>query len=136
MADFGNAGKLVIRKDLLAVEVRSGETLKYTLDVSGAQGIFTFACEHKARKSDQDYPPHQAQYAWTWKCPDDADDGGAAGGDDYVTRMLFLTATSYTYRVIHVDSAGNQKAVIKDLDASSTDSRDVYSSNLRVICKP
>lgn len=135
MADFGNAGKLVIRKDLLAVEVRSSETLKYTLDVSGAQGIFTFACEHKARKSDQDYPPHQSQYAWTWKCPDDADDGGAAGGDEYVTRMLFLTATSYTYKVIHLDSAGNQKAVIKDLDASSTDSRDIYSSSLRVICK-
>jgi len=135
MADFGNSGKLVIRKDLLGVEVRLGETLEFTLDVQGAQGIFTFACEHKARKSDQDYPPHQAQYTWRWKCPDDADDDGAAGGDQYVTRMLFLTATSYTYKVIQRDSAGNQKAVLKDLDASSTDSQDKYSSNLRVICK-
>lgn len=56
MADFGNAGKLAIRKDLPGVEVKSGETLKYTLDVLGAQAIFTFACEHNARKSDQDYP--------------------------------------------------------------------------------
>ena len=135
MADFGNAGKLVIRKDLLAVEVKSGETLKYTLDVKGAQGIFAFACEHKARKSEQDYPPHQAQCAWDWKCPDDADDSGVAGGDQYVTRMLFLTATSYTYKVIHCDPAGAQKADIKDLDATSTDSQDIYSSNLRVIRK-
>lgn len=51
MADFGNAGKPVIRKDLLAVEVRSGETLTYTLDVSGAQGIFTFACDTRPGKA-------------------------------------------------------------------------------------
>ncbi len=135
MADFGNAGKLVIRKDLLGVEVKSGETLKFTLDVQGAQGIFTFACEHKPRKSEQDYPGPQARYAWDWKCPSDADDGGAVAGDEYVTRMLFLTATSYTYKVIHHDSTGNQKNVLKDLDASSTDSRDIYSSSLRIVCK-
>lgn len=136
MADFGNAGTLVIRKDLLAVEVKPHETLEITLHVQGAQAVFTFACEHKARKSDQDYPAHQDPYPWGWKCPDDADDGGAAGGDQYVTRMLFLTATSYTYKVIHRDSAGNQKAVLKDLDASSTDPQDKYSSNLRIVSKP
>jgi len=136
MPDFGNAGKLLIRKDLLGVEVKSGETLKFKLDVLGAQGIFTFACEHKARKSDQDFPGPQAQYTWDWKCPDDADDGGAPAGDQYVTRMIFLTATSYTYKVIHYDSTGSQKAVLKDLDASSTDSQDKYSSSLRIICKP
>src|SRR5712692_3209727 len=135
MADFGNAGKLVIRKDLLGVEVKSGETLKFTLDVQGAQGIFTFACEHKSRKSDQDYPGPQAQYRGNWKCSDDADDGGDASGDENVTRMLFLTAVSYTYKVIHHDSTGNQKDVLKDLDASSTDSQDRYSSSLRIVCK-
>lgn len=135
MGDFGNAGKLVIRKDLLGVEVKSGETLKYTLDVKGAQAIFTFACEHKPRKSEQDYPGPQAQYAWDWKCPDDADDGGAPAGDQYVTRMLFLTAISYTYKVVYYDSTGNQKDVLKDLDASSTDPQDKYSSGLRIVCK-
>ena len=135
MSDFGNAGKLVIRKDLLGVEVKSGETLKFTLDVQGAQGIFTFACEHKARKSEKDFPGPQAHYQWDWKCPGDADDGGDVAGDQYVTRMLFLTVTSYTYKVMHLDSAGNQKGVLKDLHASSTDSQDKYSSNLRIVCK-
>jgi hypothetical protein len=136
MADFDNAGKLVTRKDLLGVEVKSGETLKFTLNVQGAQGMFAFACEHKTRKSDQDYPGPQAEYMWNWKCPEDADDDGSADGDEYVTRMLFLTAVSYTYKVIHYDSTGNQKNVLKDLDASSTDSQDKYPSSLRVLCKP
>ncbi len=132
MADFGNAGKLVLRKDKLRVEIKGGESVKFNLMAKGDEAVFVFGCEHKARQSERDFPEHPCPtYRWTWKCPEDED----ATEDLYQVRMLFLTATSYTYKATHVRADGAEIEILKDLDASSSDSRDKYPSSLRIIHK-
>ncbi len=129
MSDFGNAGKLTIRVDNGAVLVKAGQQIKYSLTVQGQIPIFAFACTHKVRLTDQDFPAPQQQYSWTWKYPADAD-----GTDDvYVVEMSFLTALKYTFRAELQTANGNMLSVIQDLDAESNDSNDKFPSSIEVI---
>ena len=129
MSDFGNAGKLTIRVDNGAVMVKAGQHIQYSLIVQGEIPIFAFACTHKARLSDKDFPGPQQKYSWTWNYPADAD-----GADDvYVVEMSFLTALKYTLRAEVQTANGNVLSVIKDLDAESNDSNDEYPSSIEVI---
>jgi hypothetical protein len=129
MSDFGNAGKLTIRTDNGAVMVKAGQQIQYTLTVQGEIPVFTFACTHKDRLTEESFPQPQQKYSWTWKYPADAD-----GADDvYVVQMSFLTALKYTLRAELQTANGNLLSVIKDLDAESDDSNDKYPSSIEVI---
>jgi hypothetical protein len=131
MADFGNAGKLTIRTDKGAVMVRAGQKIQYFLNVQGDIPVFSFACSHRVRLSEKNFPGPQAKYAWAWEYPVDAD----SPDDGYVVEMSFFTALKYTLRAELQTANGNLLDVIKDLDAESDDSNDRFPSSIEVIAQ-
>lgn len=133
MADFGKAGKVTIRTEKVAVLVNltKGEFLSYKLTVAGANGIFTFACQHKPRLSEHQFPGHpKAIYQWDWcrgnPAESDSDD------DMYVIAMSFLAATKYTLLVQMCDSAGSVLKTVKDVDYESTSPKDNFTASLHI----
>jgi hypothetical protein len=131
MPDFGNAGKRTVRKHVGAVQVKlsAGEHLAFKTTVEGAEAVFTFACEHKARRSADEFPGHPKQvYEWTWgKAANDSD----ASDDEYGVRMSFVSATKYTLLVEHRKN-DTVLAALKDIDYESQDPTDKFTETLRI----
>jgi len=133
MADFGVAGKLTIREYDGAVKVRvsQGEYLYFRLTVKGAEGIFTFACKHKARLSEHQFAGHPKQvYEWTWSKGQDESD---LKMDMYALGMSFMTAIRYTLLVEHRDANDAMIDLLKDIDYESDHPTDNYTETLRVL---
>ena len=130
MADFGHAGTLTIRANKHAVVLSPGQKLRYSLKVLGAIPVFTFACEHKARLSAEEFPDHPKEdHEWIWEYPQDAD-----GVDEvYTVLMSFVTATKYTLRVELLSANNNLIDTLKDLDGSSLNPADKLPAALEVI---
>jgi hypothetical protein len=132
MPDFGVAGKLTVREFDGAVKVRisSGEYLSFRLTVQGAVPLFTFACKHKARLSEHEFPGHPKQvYEWTWSKGSDESD---SSDDMYGVAMSFLTAIRYTLVVEHRDAQDNLINLLKDIDYESNHPADNFTETLRV----
>lgn len=133
MPDFGVAGKLTIREYDGAVKVRvsQGEYLYFRLTVKGAEAIFTFACKHKARLSEHQFPGHPKQvYEWTWSKGQDESDQQM---DMYALGMSFMTAVRYTLSVEHRDVNDAMIDLLKDIDYESNHPTDSYTETLRVL---
>lgn len=135
MADFGNAGTLTIRTDMGGVLIKAGQHIHYSLTVSGAMPIFTFACRHKARLSAEDFGPPRKTYEWDWQFPADSDSSEASDEDRYVVEMSFLTALKYTLRAELRTADESVLSLLKDLDAESNDSHDKCPSSIEVIAQ-
>jgi hypothetical protein len=132
MPDFGVAGKLTVREFDGAVKVRisSGEYLFFRLTVQGAVPLFTFACKHKARLSEHEFPGHPKKvYEWTWSKGADESD---VSDDMYGVAMSFLTAIRYTLIVEHRDAQDNLINLLKDIDYESNHPADNFTETLRV----
>lgn len=132
MPDFGVAGKITVREFDGAVKVRvgQGEHLFFRLTVQGAEPIFTFACKHKARLSEHEFPGHPKKvYEWTWSRSADESD---ASDDMYGVAMTFLTAIRYTLLVEHRDAQGTLINLLKDIDYESQHPQDNFTETLRV----
>lgn len=133
MADFGVAGKLTIREYTSSVKVRisQGQYLAFRLTVQGAEPIFTFACKHKARLSEHQFPGHPKQvYEWTWSKGVDESD---AQNDMYAIGMAFITAIRYTLVVEHREADDTLVELLKDIDYESTNPADSFTETLRII---
>lgn len=133
MADFGIAGKLTIREFDGAVRVRvsQGEYLFFRMTVKGAEPIFTFACQHKARISEHEFSGHPKKvYEWTWsKNGDDSD----LKNDVYAITMSFITTLRYTLVVEHRDSSDALIDLLKDIDYESNHPTDNFTETLRIL---
>jgi hypothetical protein len=139
MADFGNAGKLTIRKHDVAalVSLSNQEYLFYKLTVKGADPIFTFACIHRARLSEHQFPGHPKQvYEWTWSrptsLPNVPNETTDAPDDMYGVAMSFIAAIKYTLLVEQRDRNDQVVRVLKDIDYESNDPHDNFTESLRV----
>lgn len=133
MPDFGVAGKLTIREFDGAVKVRvsQGEYLFFRLTVKGAEPIFTFACQHKARVSEHEFPGHPKKvYEWTWSKNGDESD---LKNDVYAITMSFITAIRYTLVVEHRNADDTLIDLLKDIDYESTNPTDNYTETLRIL---
>jgi hypothetical protein len=133
MPDFGVAGKLTIREFDGAVKVRvsQGEYLFFRLTTQGAEPIFTFACQHKARVSEHQFPGHPKKvYEWTWSKSGDESD---LKNDVYAITMSFIAAIRYTLLVEHRDSSDALIDLLKDIDYESTHPTDNFTETLRVL---
>jgi hypothetical protein len=139
MPSFGNAGKLTIRTHDVAalVKLSVGEYIHYKLTVQGAEPIFTFACKHKARLSENEFAGHPKQvYEWTWsraaslgQLPNEIND---ASDDMYVVTLAFITAIKYTLKVEQRNSSDGVIRTLKDIDYESQDPQDTFTEILRV----
>ena len=132
MADFGNAGKITIRRNAAAAQIDLGakESLHYKLTALGDKPQFAFSCKHRAAILSSDtFGPPVMVYEWDLgKKPGDFD----ATDDVYVVAMWFARITKYTLRVEHRNQAGSVIEVLKDIDYESQDPNDSYDDSLRV----
>ncbi|HXT63382.1 MAG TPA: hypothetical protein VN696_10125 [Pyrinomonadaceae bacterium] len=132
MADFGKGGKRTIRTHdgAVLVSISNGEYLAYKLTVQGAVPLFTFACKHTSRKSQNDFPGHpKAVYEWTWSHNSDESD---APDDNYGVAMLFISALKYTLFVEHRRQDNTVIKVLQDIDYESKEHADSFTEILRV----
>lgn len=133
MPDFGVAGKLTIREFDGAVKVRvsQGEYLFFRLTVQGTMPIFTFACQHKARISEHEFPDHPKKvYEWVWSKNGDESD---LKNDVYAITMSFIAATKYTLLVEHRNADDTLIDLLKDIDYESTNPTDNFTETLRIL---
>ena len=129
---FGNAGTRTVRKSsaVVIIDQTQGEYLEFKLSVRGAKAIFTFACKHRAIRSENEFPGHPLEtYEWQWlKQLSDFD----AHDDQYGVRMSFVPAIEYTLVVDYCNSEGTVIERLKDIDYKSTDPEDKFQEPLRV----
>ena len=133
MADFGKMGKVTLRTDNVAalVNISTGEYLSYKLTVNGANPIFTYACEHKPRLSEHQFPGHPLNtYRWDW-CRGAATDSDS-NDDMYAVTMSFIAALKYTLLIRQHDSTGAVIKTIKDVDYESSSPKDNFTATLHI----
>ncbi|HEV2177889.1 MAG TPA: hypothetical protein VGW33_11925 [Terriglobia bacterium] len=131
MADFGNAGKITIRRNAAATQIdqAANESLHYKLTALGAEPEFAFSCQHRQILSSKTWSSPQMIYEWDLgKKPGDFD----ATDDVYVVAMSFARITKYTLQVEHRNQFGSVIEVLKDIDYESQDPNDSYNDSLRV----
>jgi hypothetical protein len=135
MAKFGKAGKRTVHtlKGAVEVAISEGEFLAYTLTVDGAIPLFTYACKHTARLSQDDFEGHpKAVYEWSWSKDSDESD---SDDDVYSVAMLFLSALKYNLVVEHFRQDNSLIETLQNIDYESTESSDAFTEPLRVFTK-
>lgn len=133
MGSFGNAGTRTKRVSLGIVEVATKtEHLHYFIEAKGAIPIFNLSCEHRTLWSEKDFGPPVMNYERTWPLTAAEVD---APEEDYGVSFSFFAATDYTLRVERHHASHKVLTVVKDIDYSSTDSRDSFIEGFRVRVK-
>jgi hypothetical protein len=133
MPDFGNAGTITARTnvDSTVIHVNNNEFLTYTLTTNAPAPVFAFACTDKKWLTSSDFPKAQATYNWKHFDQNGDDDNP---NDRYAVTMLFLGAPAkYTLIINQCDRNGAVIQKLKDVDFSSSDPRDFYTSTLGVV---
>jgi hypothetical protein len=133
MSDFGVAGKRTVREfdGAVKVHVSKGQHLFFRLTVQGAEPIFSFVCQDKARLSEHQFPGHPKKvYEWNWSKEGDESDRES---DVYGVTMSFFTAIRYTLVVEHREDDGTLIDLLKDIDYESNHPADNFTETLRIL---
>ena len=123
----------IVKTNLGAVSLDTQSCLQYTLEASGANPIFNFACEHSVRLDVHDNP--KQKYGWFLKTPqsptsDPIFQPDAAPGalDTYLVSLSFVAIVSYKLKVTQLPS----NVVVQEISYTSDDATDVFREPLTV----
>jgi hypothetical protein len=133
MPSFGVAGKRTVREfdGAVKVHVSKGQYLFFRLTSQGAEPIFSFVCQDKARMSEHQFPGHPKKvYEWTWSKGVNESD---RVNDVYGVTMSFFTAIRYTLVVEHREADDTVIDVLKDIDYESNHPADNFTETLRIL---
>jgi hypothetical protein len=122
MADFGNAGTIIVHDSEIAatVDVSNGQFLVCTLDVSGGVASFTFACTHHVLHTPTG--PPVSRYQWTVF---DEPNCRLAPDMHLLALNFSFNAKTYRFRMELFDENLALIKTLKDLEYSTTDPADV-----------
>jgi hypothetical protein len=122
-----------VTTNLGAISLDAHSCLQYTLEASGANPIFNFACQHSVRQEVHDDP--KPLYRWFLKTPPIPvsdpvfqPDTDPASTDVYLVSLSFVAILSYKLKVVELPA----NVTVQEISYSSDDATDVFREPLTV----